>query len=148
MPFIQNVSLLNVKEGRHFNPGEQSVLIQICDPPGDFPVPKHPFSEIHQFCFLDLDDPSRFSESFTDLEEFRMTDEQALKIAEVLQSAFDKNKNVIVHCHAGKCRSGAVAEVGVMMGFEDTGVLRIPNAFVKKRLMKELGLSYESLFKP
>jgi predicted protein tyrosine phosphatase len=42
----------------------------------------------------------------------------------------------MVHCVAGLCRSGAVTEVGVMMGFEDTHRYRNPNVFVKKMLMR------------
>jgi len=48
--------------------------------------------------------------------------------------------NVVVHCHMGVCRSGAVAEVGVMMGFRDTEKFRIPNLMVKKKLMEQLGM--------
>ena len=51
--------------------------------------------------------------------------------------------NVVVHCHAGVCRSGAVAEVGITMGFEDTGVFRAPNLMVKHKLMKALGMTYD-----
>lgn len=47
--------------------------------------------------------------------------------------------NVIVHCHMGICRSGAVAAVGVMMGFNDVGSHRIPNLLVKHRMMAALG---------
>ena len=52
--------------------------------------------------------------------------------------------NVIVHCHAGVCRSGAVCEVGVILGFEDTDAFRSPNLLVKHRMMKHLGLTYDA----
>jgi hypothetical protein len=51
--------------------------------------------------------------------------------------------NVIVHCHAGVCRSGAVCEVGVMLGFNDTEVFRSPNLLVKHRMMRKLGWTYD-----
>ena len=50
--------------------------------------------------------------------------------------------NVVVHCHAGVCRSGAVAEVGIAMGFQDTGVFRAPNLMVKHKLLNALGMTY------
>jgi len=49
--------------------------------------------------------------------------------------------NVIVHCIAGLCRSGAVTEVGLMMGFEGGKNPRMPNTYVKRELMKKLGLA-------
>jgi hypothetical protein len=56
--------------------------------------------------------------------------------------------NVVVHCFAGICRSGAVAEVGVMMGFDDVGRTRIPNLLVKHRMMRALGWTYDDAEKP
>jgi hypothetical protein len=50
---------------------------------------------------------------------------------------------VIVHCVAGVCRSGAVCEVGVIMGFDDTEVFRSPNLLVKHKMMKVLGWLYD-----
>ena len=95
---------------------------------------KHQFKETHQFEFLDLerDDPWG--------EEFKVTDEQAKRLVQLLQHAMDNRMNVIVHCHAGVCRSGAVAEVGTMMGFRDTEKFRVPNLMVKKKLMEQLGM--------
>jgi hypothetical protein len=66
----------------------------------------------------------------------------------LLQHALKKRMNVVVHCMAGLCRSGAVAEVGVMMGFNDTERTRIPNIRVKHRLMKALGWAYDKNEKP
>jgi hypothetical protein len=56
--------------------------------------------------------------------------------------------NVVVHCHAGICRSGAVAEVGVMMGFADCERFRIPNLLVKHKMMRVLGWAYNANEKP
>ena len=61
----------------------------------------------------------------------------------LLQHALEQRMNVIVHCHAGVCRSGAVCEIGVMLGFGDTEVFRSPNLLVKHRMMKALGWTYD-----
>lgn len=135
--WIQNVALVDVKKGAHPDPGPNSMLIQICDPPGDFPTPKYNFKEVHQFQFLDVELRDEVLE-----EEMRCSQEQANEIVRLLQHAMDNEMNVIVHCHAGVCRSGAVCEVGVMMGFYDTQVFRAPNLLVKHRMMKALGWDY------
>jgi hypothetical protein len=51
--------------------------------------------------------------------------------------------NVVVYCVAGVCRSGAVCEVGVMMGFDDCEGFRSPNLLVKHKMMKNLGWTYD-----
>ena len=69
-----------------------------------------------------------------------ITNEDAKGIAEALQHAWNEGMNVVVHCHMGVCRSGAVAEVGTMMGFRDVGNWRAPNPMVKKKVMEYLGM--------
>jgi predicted protein tyrosine phosphatase len=137
MPWIENVSLGDIPKGRHHNAGENSMLIQIVDPAMEFPMPMHKFKETHQFEFLDLEVGDEFGE------EFKVTDAQAEKLVQLLQHALDKRMNVVVHCVAGVCRSGAVCEIGVMMGFDDTEVFRSPNLLVKNRMMKELNFTYD-----
>ena len=137
MPWIQNIALSDVKKGFHINPGDNAMLIQIVDPPGDFPTPKYAFNEVHQFEFLDAEQGDRFPD------ECKCTDEQAQELVRLLQHAQEQRMNVIVHCHAGVCRSGAVAEVGVMLGFDDTEAFRSPNLLVKHRMMKALGWTYD-----
>lgn len=135
--FIQNVSLKDTRDGFHYDAGPNSVLIQIVDPGHPFPVPKYQFSEIHQFEFLDVEFDDR-----TPAWDFRPTQEQADQIVEILANAIKKRANVIVHCHAGLCRSGAVCEVGVIMGMCDTETRRTPNTLLKRMMMKTLGLDY------
>jgi predicted protein tyrosine phosphatase len=137
MPWIQNVALSDVAKGFHFDAGINSMLIQIVDPAMEFPVPKHQFKEVHQFEFLDLEKDDPWGE------EFKITDEQAQQLLTLLQAALDKHMHVVVHCVAGVCRSGAVCEVGVMMGFDDTEVFRSPNLLVKHKMMKALGWTYD-----
>lgn len=134
--WIQNVGLTEIQKAWHFDPGCNSMLIQIVDPCMEFPVPKFQFKEVHQFDFLDVEDDTEFPG-------FEIQDDQAAQIAALLQKALKQRMNVIVHCVAGVCRSGAVCEVGIIMGFEDTETHRIPNLLVKKKLLKAIGASYE-----
>lgn len=145
-PWIQNISKANVRTGNHSDPGSNSMLIQICDPPGDFPTPKYKFKEVYKFDFLDIEADGMSNNglgTMEDMSEFAITDEQAKGIAQALQKAFENNMNVVVHCHAGVCRSGAVVEVGILMGFEDTNVYRSPNALVKNKIIEHLDLPKE-----
>jgi predicted protein tyrosine phosphatase len=138
MPFIENRPAADIPTGHYKNPGENSMLIQIMDPCCmHWPIPKHTFKEIHQFEFLDVE------EGDTNFEEFAITDAQATELVRLLHIALDNDMNVIVHCHAGICRSGAVAEVANIMGFDITDVYRQPNLLVKYKMMKVLDLTYE-----
>lgn len=136
-PWIQNISYSDAQNGCHNDPGSNCMIIQIVDPAMEFPTPKHQFKENHKFEFLDLE--------VNDLvgEEFKVTDDQASELVRLLQHALDNNMNVIVHCVAGVCRSGAVCEVGVMMGFRDTEVFRNPNLLVKHKMLRTLGWYYD-----
>lgn len=143
--FIQNVGAGDIPRGNHFDCGENSMLIQISDPQCKphlfvtpwFPAPKHKFKEIHCFQFLDIEDDDPHAE------EYGINDEQAKELVHLLQHALNNRMNVVVHCFAGVCRSGAVAEVGVMMGFCDTEMFRIPNTRVKTKMMRVLGWTYD-----
>ena len=134
MPRIQNISLDSCFTGNHFRPTDSDVLIQIVDPDMDFPDSPFIFGQVHQFKFLDIEYPEHPAA-------FRK--DQAAQIASVLQNALENDLNVIVHCHAGICRSGAVAEVGVILGFEDCGNYRQPNLLVKHSLLRALGMYYD-----
>ena len=138
MPWIQNVSLSDVRKGHHIRIEGNAMLIQIIDPAMEFPTPFHKFKEVHQFEFLDLE-----RDDMPDAEEFKITDEQAEQLVKLLQHALDHRMDVVVHCVAGVCRSGAVCEVGVMMGFLDTQDFRSPNLLVKHKMMKVLGWDYD-----
>lgn len=144
--WIQNISLADIKKGHHFDAGPNSVLIQIVDPGIDFPEPLYKFKEVHQFQFLDIEAdglvPTGVGKSI-DMSEFAITDEQANSLVLILKQALANHSNVVVHCHAGVCRSGAVCEVGVMMGFQDTEAFRSPNLLVKHKMMRVLGLTYD-----
>lgn len=146
MPWIQNVALSDIKSAKHIEAGENSMLIQIVDPAMEFPTPLKKFKEVHQFEFLDIEEDGLTNNgdgTWTDMSEFAVTQEQADKLVKLLQHAMDNRMNVIVHCVAGVCRSGAVCEVGVMMGFNDTEVFRSPNLLVKHKMMRALGWTYD-----
>ncbi len=136
MPWIQNVSLRDIEEGSHKHSSE-TILIQIVDPAMQFPTPKRQFLWTHQFKFLDLEKHDKFGE------EFKITKEQANTLVRILQEALENGKNVVVHCVAGVCRSGAVAEVGIILGFKDTNAYRSPNLLVKHSMLRALGMYYD-----
>jgi predicted protein tyrosine phosphatase len=143
MPWIENVAAADVPMGYHHNAGPNSMLIQIMDPASSWwPQPVHDFKETHRFEFLDAEDADGFPD------EAKITDEQAQEIVRLLRHALKKRMNVVVHCMAGLCRSGAVAEVGIMMGFQDAERTRIPNLRVKHKLMSALGWTYDADEKP
>ena len=136
MPWIENVAAADIPTGFHHDVGPNAMLISICDPAGWRPEAKQQFKERHDFEFLDAEDDDR------EPEESKISDAQAEQIIELLQRALENRMNVVVHCTAGICRSGAVVEVGVMMGFNDCEKYRQPNLRVKHKLMKQLGWTY------
>lgn len=127
--FIENASRFDVGTAMHAEAGENSMLIQISDLLSEHPTPLKKFREVHQFKFEDIEED----------EEWAISDEQAQQIADLLRKAKANNTNVIVHCHAGLCRSGAVVECALMLGFNPPDRIRLPNALVKKKIMKALG---------
>lgn len=138
MRWIENVSMSDIHLGHHSDLGENCMLIRIQDPATEFKPTKRQFKEVHEFEFLDAEDADGFPD------ECKISDEQAATIARLLAHALEKHMNVMVHCHAGICRSGAVTEVGTMLGFTATDRFRQPNLRVKHKLMKALGWTYDS----
>lgn len=129
--WIENCSIADIVKGNHFLDVQKTILIQIVDVGTRWPEPKFKkeFRNIFKFQFDDVD---------KETDDNKISEEDAKLLAQRLQDAFDNNLNVVVHCHAGLCRSGAVTEVGLMMGFQETGKLRIPNIFVKNMIRKHL----------
>lgn len=129
--FIQNVSMSDVVNGNHYHEKNNTVLIQIQDYDFvNFAKPSKDFVKTYQFNFDDNDTPSLKS---------NITDNQAKEISAILVYCYQRDINLVVHCHTGIRRSGAVAEAGIVMGFEDRSKHRIPNVLVKTKLFKELG---------
>lgn len=148
MPWIQNVALSDIPKGHHIRvEKERSLLIQIVDPGMEFPQPLYEFTAVHQFEFLDIEEDGLTNNgdgTWTDMSEFAVTDGQAQTLVQLLKQALANGWDVVVHCVAGVCRSGAVCEVGVMLGFNDTEAFRSPNLLVKHKMMRELGWTYDS----
>lgn len=136
--FIENVAKSDVTLGHHYDAGSNAMLIRIQDPATSFAKPKREFKETYEFEFLDAEDSDGFEE------DAKISDEQAAQLVALLQRAIDNHMNVVVHCHAGICRSGAVVEVATMLGFTPTDRFRQPNLRVKHKMMKVLGLTYDS----
>jgi len=125
MSIIENVSYKDVLEGNH---SYADILIQIVDPGCEFPTPYYSFKEVYQFNFFD------------ETGEHALDDEQALLLINILKDGLLNNKSVTVHCHAGICRSGAIVEVALMMGYElgRNARFRMPNVDVKLKLIQHL----------
>ena len=140
---IENCSLDDCRTGNHTDFGANTILIQITDPAREPPEPARKFTEIYQFEFLDIDqsDIDKHSDD-AGFSEFAVTDTQARDLVEILLRAKSRAQNVLVHCHAGICRSGGVVEVSEMIGFTPTNKFRAPNLLVKHKMMKVLGFTY------
>lgn len=142
--FIENISLHDVIHGLHIDPtSRHTVLIQIIDyEMQSYPDPKYleKFSDVYQFRFDDTEDVFDLN---------CITDSQARSIATILRDSFNERKNIVVHCHAGICRSGAVVECGTMIGYRDVEHRqRIPNVLVKRKIMDNLNLSFDPELSP
>ena len=135
-PWICNVSAKDIICD-WFPRTEHMVLIQISEP-GTIPphAPAGVFQEVHQFFFLDADEEN----CPENLKSQLISDEVANNLANILTRCLERDISIVVHCRAGLCRSGAVAEVGIILGFNKTKNPRIPNPMVKRKLLKALGL--------
>lgn len=142
---IENCSLDDCRTGNHTDFGADTILIQITDPAMEPPAPARKFTEIYQFEFLDIDqsDIDKHADD-AGFAEFAVTDTQARDLVEILLRAKSRAQNVLVHCHAGICRSGGVVEVAEMIGFEPTNRFRAPNLLVKHKMMRVLGMTYDA----
>ena len=129
--FIENVSRADILTGTHSDAGPNSMLIQISGIISEHPTPLRAFKEIHQFNFEDIEED----------EEWACTDAQAAELAGLLRHAAKSQMNVIVHCHAGLSRSGAVVEAGILIGFNPTDRVRVPNTLVKNKLFRAINES-------
>jgi protein-tyrosine phosphatase len=130
-PFIQNVSMSAVSKGLHYYVPHKTALIQIQDYYGvmHFAEPIYPFVKVLQLRFDDDDVPNL---------ESNITQLQAKAIGDFLKECLEAGINVVVHCHAGLCRSGAVVECGISIGFQDLQEVRWPNNLVYSMILKEL----------
>jgi len=136
MPKIENCSWIDFQNGNYRIDPIGTVVIQIVDP-GD--TPPEPAEDVfytrHVFEFFDAEESTQYFD-----EDDLIDDAQAKKIAWLLRLALEEDRDVIVHCVAGVCRSGAVVEVAEMIGFDECFRYRLPNTRVKSKLMKQFEL--------
>ena len=137
-PFIQNISRSDIELGNHApSSAEHTILIQISDVGRTQPLPVNKFKRVHQFIFDDVE------QDLTEDGEIGITEEQAVIIADIIKTAWENDYDIIVHCHAGLCRSGGIAQAAEAFGFAPGGREQVPNLRVKHKVMAALGLSYD-----
>lgn len=142
MPYVTNLSMSDVVQGRFPDWANQNtVLIQIQDvdhaPTARFANVKKRsrFVSVYQFRFDDVD-------NYTVKYYTPITDDQAEDLARIIKHAKENNLNIVVHCHAGLCRSGAIKTLCVRYGFEDIDNKdAFPNALVMKKVGNLLGIN-------
>ena len=132
MPWIENCAADDISKAYHHDAGPNSMLIQITDPAGNIPSPRHLFKEKYHFEFLDIED-----DDHADDPEMYISEAQAKELVRLLRHALDNRMNVVVHCFAGICRSGAIVEVGTHLGFNAVEKFRSPNTRVMRLMMAE-----------
>lgn len=140
MPTIENVSRFCIQNGNHKTGYENTLLISINDPGLDVPKNWDKFTWCFDYYFLDAEKPIEGDHDG----EFLIKESDAEEIAYLIRMCFEKNINILVHCSAGICRSGAVAECAEAFGFEYIGNHKQPNLLVKRLVMKYLMSSEQS----
>lgn len=132
--YVANIARRDLETGNYNQQlfkSENTMLISINDPAAFPPSAVTKFKDKIFVYFLDVEDVEN---------EFAIGPNGAYRIAAAIKTAMKQNLNVLVHCTAGICRSGAVAEACEVLGFEYIGNYKQPNVLVKKRLFRELGL--------
>lgn len=130
----ENVSRLDVLQGNHISVFcSPAYLLQISDVCKQQPIPKYEEYFKDKLClnFNDVEDEFDMSS---------ISDYQAQQIADFILKAKADNADIVVHCLAGICRSGAVVEAAMSVGYTDAvNRQRIPNTLVKRKVMQCLG---------
>lgn len=128
-PKIENVGAGDIVTGHHNYWGYDAWLIRIYDKSFPLKPSKKEFEKVFSFRFDDIEEPQIDCDLFTL--------NQAREIVVILQEARVRKKNVVVHCFAGICRSGAVVKFAEeYLDFQPCGKFRLPNQHVKKLLVE------------
>lgn len=145
MPKIYNLSKAEIERTTYSTrkPYQGYAIMRILDPAMHFKnVHNCGFVEEVRFEFLDSDPEECVLYNWPD--EFLITDEQAEQIARKLLEWESRGLNIIVHCHAGLCRSGAVVLAMVERGYDDPILEnedkyeRIPNKYVFDKIVSAM----------
>lgn len=132
MAYIGNYAKRDVELGRLWSVPQSKnprILIRILDPDMEESSVIGDYQAIHVFKFLDVNEAHEYGAP---------TVQDAQAILAILQEALATETDVIVHCTAGICRSGAVTEIGTVLGFEPMHNTRIPNVLLKNMMMRLL----------
>lgn len=135
MVWIQHYGRQDVKEGFHYW-DDRTALIQIKDTDQEYVVPALKFVKTLQLEFEDTEDES---------DETGCKEHHAKSLVKFLRECFNEKLNVVVHCHAGICRSSAVAVFAQKLGFQLEDKIRLPNKLVLHKLLFVSGFDDESL---
>lgn len=138
--YVHNVDYLSFKEGWFVNtPKNKTILISICDADKKFHVPKGSQMDdwAGAWCFH-FDDIGPELNGVDDC--YAMTETQGQSLVCILNDAVHNKWNVVVHCTAGLCRSGAVAEFLIRhFGYHEVNPVRLPNIHVLNTLERIAG---------
>lgn len=106
------------------------------------------FKNIYTFHFEDIEDEYVYSiyskKDKIPIWAIGISEHQAKQIAKIL--LLSKNKhNILIHCHAGVSRSGAITQIALDLGFKlySFSNLRTINKTVYKKIKKQLSLKYK-----
>lgn len=145
MPKIYNLSKAEVEKVSYSTrkPYAGYAIMRILDPAMHFKSVSYcDFVDEVRFEFLDATPEECVMYGWPS--EFMITDEQAEQIAAKLLEWEGRGLNIIVHCHAGLCRSGAVTLAMVERGYDDPILEnedkyeRIPNKYVFDKIVSAM----------
>lgn len=139
---IETCGIGHIHTGYHNYWGFDTWLIRIYD---TYPIykaypPRKEFEKIFEFTFDDLDPEFLTGKEIRQYKIFNKN--HATKILKILELAKESKKNIVIHCVAGICRSGAIAEVAEeLFDFNYKEKDRFPNTYIKDLLLE---VYYES----
>lgn len=137
---IVNVSMVDFPNFKMFVP---DVTIRILDTIKTPENPEFPNLEFSPNPFPDAEEYTfRFDDVSDEKDPNCITDEQALKLFDILYIAVNAELKVLVHCVMGKCRSGGVTHAGIIIAGSYGKEFRyfdnhaLPNSAVKSKIMR------------
>lgn len=140
---------MSAADVQHFEPPPNSWIISILNPNGFVPPINlgeefGGYKGLLQVVFHDISEPQPGFRA--------ISDEDASCIADFVDRAKEQDKNLYVHCTAGQCRSAAIVEVLLALGWEiDKNChcpARKPNTLVYDKVRKACGLLHSWEAKP